>query len=139
MFARHNRQVTGADLGHEMTAICCADDCTSQRHDPVDALATENDVITRWKKSFESVTKTDHLPPEFLSGEDNSAQNRVQSRAIATAGQDANPWLHFRNNRIRAFFWTPQPGHQQPIGRRAAIRVARAPRPHQIDPRCQAI
>jgi len=80
-----------------MAAIRRADDRTTERHDTVDALAVENDMIARRKQSFESVTKANHLPPKFLRRQHNAAQDRVKSRAIATAGLNANPWLHFCN------------------------------------------
>jgi hypothetical protein len=91
----HNGPVTGANLGNKMAAICRADDRAAKRHDSGNALAIEDNMIARWKKSFESVTKTNYFPAKFLRREHNPAQNCVKSRAIATAGQNANPWLHF--------------------------------------------
>jgi hypothetical protein len=49
-------------------------------------LAIEDDMIAGRKKSFESVTKTNYFPPEFLRRQYHAAQNRIQSGAIATAG-----------------------------------------------------
>src|SRR5438552_12699014 len=86
-----------------MTAIGCANDRTPQRHDSVSALPVENDMIAGGKESFESIAKTDHLPTEFFCCEHDSAQNRVQTWAITTTGQNTNPWLHLRDNGIRAF------------------------------------
>ena len=83
-----------------MAAIRRADDRAAQSHNPVDALAIENDMIAGRKKSFESVTKTNYFPAEFLRRQYHAAQDRVKSGAIATAGQNANPWLHFCNRRI---------------------------------------
>jgi hypothetical protein len=101
---RHSRLIAGTDFGHKMTAIRRADNRAAQRHhDPVDALAIENDVIPRGKKSFESIAKTNYFPAEFFRREHNAAQDRVKSRAIATAGQNTNPWLHLCKTRIRAF------------------------------------
>jgi hypothetical protein len=49
-----------------MAAIGCADDGTSQSHDSVGAFPVENHVISRWKKSLESIAKADHFPTELL-------------------------------------------------------------------------
>jgi 2-hydroxychromene-2-carboxylate isomerase len=56
------------------------------------------------KQPLESVTKTDHVPAEFVRGQHHPTQHRVESRAIATAGQNTNPRLHFRNRVVRAIF-----------------------------------
>jgi len=48
-------------------------------------MAIEDDMIARRKQPFEAITKTDYLPPQFLGGEDNSAQDRIQPGAITTA------------------------------------------------------
>ena len=101
---RHNGPIAGAHFGDEMTPVGGADNCAAERHDSVDALPIENDVIARRKKPFESVAKTDDLPTEFFRSEHNSAQHRVQSRAITTTGQDSNPRFHFCNSAIRASF-----------------------------------
>ena len=85
-FRRDNGAVPGAHFSDEMTAIGCADHRASQRHDSVDALPIENDMIARWEKSFESIAKPDHFPTEFFCCEHDSTQNRVQSRAITTTG-----------------------------------------------------
>ena len=74
-FAGTTRPITGANLGNKMTAIGRADDRAAKRHDSVNALAIENNMIARWKKSFESVTKTNHFPAEFLRREHNAAQD----------------------------------------------------------------
>ena len=42
---RHNGAITGAGFGHEMAAICCADDGATQRHDSINTFAVEDDVI----------------------------------------------------------------------------------------------
>src|SRR6267378_2097906 len=97
---RHNRPIAAADFGNKMAAICGADDGAAQSHDSVNALAIDNDMIAGRKKSFESVTKTNYFPAEFLRRQHHAAQDRVKSGAIATAGQNANPWLHFCNRRI---------------------------------------
>src|SRR6266516_8142974 len=63
---RDNRPIASTDFGNEMAAIRRADDRAAQRHDPVNALAIEDNMIAGRKKSFESVTKTNYFPPEFL-------------------------------------------------------------------------
>src|SRR6267378_5330584 len=63
---RHNGPVTGANLGNKMAAIYRADDRAAKRHDSGNALAIENSMIARWKKSFESVTKPNYFPAKFL-------------------------------------------------------------------------
>jgi hypothetical protein len=97
---RHNRPIAGTDFGNKMAAICGADDGAAQRHDSVNALAVDNDMIAGRKKSFESVTKTHYFPAEFLRSQYHASRDRVKSGAIATAGQNANPWLHFCNQSI---------------------------------------
>ena len=87
--------IAGADFSHEMAAICRADDRAAQCHDSINAFAIENNMIARGKKPFESVAETDHFPAEFFRGEHDSAQHGVESRAIATAGENANAWFHF--------------------------------------------
>ena len=69
----NDRSIACADLGHEMAAISGADDGASKRHDSFGAVAIKNHMIAWPKKSFESVTKTDHLPTEFLRREHNAA------------------------------------------------------------------
>src|SRR4030095_11271361 len=133
---RHDAPIAGADLGDKMTAIRRANDRAAQRHDPVDAFAIENDMIAGRKKSFESVTKTNYFPAEFLRREYHAAQDRVKSRAIATAGQNTNPWLHFRNRRIKAFSLNRPYVRPRPIGRITASRVAKGLRLHQSDLCC---
>jgi hypothetical protein len=83
---RHNRPIAGTDFGNKMAAIRRADDRAAQSHDSVNALAIKYDMIAGRKKSFESVTKTNYFPPEFLRREYHASQNRVKSGAIATAG-----------------------------------------------------
>jgi hypothetical protein len=56
-------------------------------------------MIAGRKKSLESVTKTNYFPAEFLRCQYHAAQDRVKSGAIATAGQNTNPWLHFCNRK----------------------------------------
>src|SRR2546426_1790304 len=129
----NNGALPGAHLRDEVTAIRRADDRASQRHDFVGALSIENDMIARWKETFESVAKTGHLPAEFFCCEHDSAQNCVQSRAITTTGQNTNPRLHLRNSGIRAFFLFRQHGRRQPIDHRVASHVAQGPRLHRID------
>src|SRR5439155_5319294 len=85
---RHNRPIAGADFGNKMAAIRRADDRAAQRHDSVNALAIEDDMIAGRKKSFESVSKTNYFPPKFLRRQYRASQNRVKSGAIATAGQN---------------------------------------------------
>jgi hypothetical protein len=59
-------------------------------------------MIARRKQSLESVAKTHDFPAELLRSEHDAAQDRVKSRAIATAGQDANARLHFWNRAINS-------------------------------------
>jgi hypothetical protein len=76
-FRRHNRPVPCADFRDKMTAIGSPDNRAAEGHDPVDALPIENNMIAGWKKSFESVAKTNDLPTVFLRSEHNSAENSV--------------------------------------------------------------
>jgi hypothetical protein len=92
---RHNGSIASANLGNKMTAIRRANDRSAKGHNAIDALAIENDMIAGRKKSFESVTKTHDFPAELFRREYHTTQNCVKSGAIATAGQNANPWLHF--------------------------------------------
>src|SRR4029453_1460892 len=97
---RHNRPIACPDLGNKMAAIRRADDRAAQSHDSANTLPIENDMVAGRKESFESVTKTNHFPAEFLRRQYHAAQDGVKSGAIATAGQNSNPWLHFYNRRI---------------------------------------
>src|SRR3989440_1637262 len=136
---RHNRPIASTDFGNEMPAIRRADDRAAQRHDPVNALAIENNMIAGRKKSFESVTKTNHFPPKFLRRQYHASQNRVKSGAIATAGQNANPWLHFLQSKdqcAKAFSLNRRHDRQRPIGRITANRVAKGLCLHRIDLCC---
>src|SRR6266542_1514807 len=137
-FCRNDGALACADFGDKMATVGGTDDCASQGHDSINALPIENHVIAGWKKSFESITKTDHLPPKPFRCEHHSAQDRIQSRAIATAGQNANPWLHFRARSIRAVFLSRQDGRWRPTDRRVATRVVQAPHPHRIGLCCRA-
>src|SRR5439155_13678796 len=123
---RHNGAVAGAGFRDEMAAIGCTDDSAPQRHDSVNAFAIENHVIAGRKKPFESVPETNHFPAKFFRGEHDSSQDRVESRTIATASQNTNPRLHFRNSWIKAIFWGRPDDRQRPIGRIAASRAAKA-------------
>ena len=76
-FFGHNRSIPRADFRDKMTAISCPDNRAAQRHDSTNALPIENDMITRWKKTFESVAKTNDLPTVFFRCEHNSAENSV--------------------------------------------------------------
>ena len=49
-------------------------------------LPIENNVIAGRQQSFEAVTKSDDFPAQFFRGEDDAAQNRIQSGAIAATG-----------------------------------------------------
>src|SRR5580765_4493947 len=95
-------------------------------------------MIARRKKSFKAVLETNHFPTEFFRREDNATQDRIQSRAIATAGQHTNPRLHFDKSGIRAFFLNRQDGRRRPIGRKAASRAAQGPRPRRTCSCCRA-
>src|SRR6266487_1241622 len=106
---RNNCALARADFGNEMAPIGCTNDRTPLGHDPVGSFAIENDVIFRPKQPFETITKTDHLPTEFLCCEHHSAQDGIQPRAIATTGQNTNPWLHFGGERrLKQFLWIGQ-------------------------------
>jgi hypothetical protein len=60
-----------------MAAIRCPDNRAAQSHDSTNALPIENDMVARWKKSFESVAKTNNLPTVFVRCKHNSAENSV--------------------------------------------------------------
>src|SRR5205807_8214576 len=83
--------------------------CAAQRHDSISALAIENDVVAGRKKTFKPVPETNDVPPKFFRGEHNSAQHRVESRAITTAGQNTNMRLHFRNIATLSFCFRASP------------------------------
>ena len=85
-FRGNDRAVAGADLGDEVSTIGRADDGAAQSHDSIGAFPVQDDVISRWKESFKSITKAEDFPAKFLGGEHNSAQDGVKSRAIATTG-----------------------------------------------------
>ena len=112
---RNNCAFARADFGNEMAAICCTDDRTPLGHDSVRSFAIKNDVIFCPKQPFETITKTDHLPAEFFRCEHNSTQDGIQSRAVATAGQDTNSWLHFVLTRLEHFFWIGQTSAGGPL------------------------
>src|SRR5207237_10572961 len=98
---RHNRPIASTDFGNEMPAIRRADDRAAQRHDPVNALAIENNMITGRKKSFESVTKTNNFPPKILRRQYHASQNRVKYGPIATAGHNDNQCINFLQSKER--------------------------------------
>jgi len=98
---RHNRPIASTDFGNEMPAIRRADDRAAQRHDPVNALAIENNMIAGRKKSFESVTKTNHFPPKFLRRQYHASQNRVKSGAIATGWSERQSVAYFLQSKDR--------------------------------------
>src|SRR5262249_1701049 len=97
----HNRAISGPYFRHEMAAIRCADDCPPQGHDPISAFAIENNVIAGREKPFKSVPETDDVPSKLFSDEHDSSQDGIEARAIATAGQNTNTRLHFRNFKER--------------------------------------
>ena len=48
----------------------------------------------RQKQPFKAVLETNHFPTQLVRCQDNATQDRIQTRAIASAGQDADPRLH---------------------------------------------
>ena len=48
----------------------------------------------RQEQPFKAVFETDHFPTQLVRCQDNAAQDRIQSRAISSARQDADPRLH---------------------------------------------
>jgi hypothetical protein len=76
-FCGHNRPVPRTDFRDKMTAISCPDNRAAESHDSTNGLPIENNMIAGWKKSFESVAKTNDLPTVFLRSEHNSAENSV--------------------------------------------------------------
>src|SRR5262249_55421997 len=91
---RHDCTVTGSNLCHKMTAVRCANNGASERHDPSRVLPIQNHVIARREQSLEPIAESNALPTELVGSEHDTAQHRIQSRAIATAGQNTNPWPH---------------------------------------------
>ena len=78
----------------KMPAIGRADNGAAARHDPAGGPAIQNDVIAGWKQAFETIYEAEDFEIELLRRERNAAQNRVQTGAIAAAGENADPRLH---------------------------------------------
>ena len=77
-----------------MSLVGRAKNGASDLHDAGGILPVENhEIAALGKHPFKSVAETDHLPAEFLSGAEDTPQNGVQSGAVTTAGQDADPFF----------------------------------------------
>jgi hypothetical protein len=64
----------------------------------------QDDVIAWWKQTFKSVAKTENVPTELVCREHYSAQDRIDSRTIAAAGQNTNARLHLRISKLEKSF-----------------------------------
>ena len=81
-------------------------------------------VIARRQQAFKAIAKTNHFPAKLVRCQHYGAQNRVEPRTIATAGQSTNARFHFRRSEIRALSLDQPSDPQPPIDRTAASRVA---------------
>src|SRR5690606_34992449 len=86
-----------ADSRGEAALVCRAEDRPALRQDAGGVLRRERDVANRIVKALIPFEEPEALVAELPRGFDDAANDRVESGAIAAAGEDADPLAHDEN------------------------------------------
>ena len=72
-----------------MTAVCSSEDGPPQVHDSRSGFPVEDHEVTGGQEAFITILEPDNLPPKLVGRTANAADDRIETRTIAPACQNA--------------------------------------------------